>query len=150
MRKIKSFFGYTWAVLAMLIALATFLGQMYFSRTLAEATGIRVHPRYSGGEVASVIDHGVYSTSVHQPVFDALIGQTSEGFVQINWSPAGGLPAVIREEIDCNSDGRKDFTVTLNTSTGEATLIKNDPAVIGLQKTYRLRDGWAVRVQLRR
>ena len=150
MQKLKSFFGYAWAVLAMMIALATFLGHMYFSRTLAEATGIKVHPRYSGGEVVSVTDHGAYSTSIHRPVFDALIGQTREGFVQINWSPAGGLPAVIREEIDYNSDGRKDFSITLNTATGEATLTKNDPAVAGLEKTYCLSDGWAVRVLLRR
>ncbi len=150
MQTLKSFFGYTWAVLALIIALATFLGHTYFGRTLAETTGIRVNPRYSGGEVTKVIDHGAYSTSIHRPVFDALVGQTKEGFVQILWNPAAGLPRVIREGIDYNQDGREDFIVTLNTKTGEAALIKSNPAVLALEKTYHLRDGWAVRVLIKR
>jgi hypothetical protein len=150
MKKLQSFVGYLWAVLALVIAPATFLGYNYFSRTLADTTGMKINPRFSGGEVVEVVDHGAYKTSVHRPVFDALIGQTKEGFVQIRWDPAAGLPSVIHEGIDFNQDGREDFIITLNTSTGEASLSKSNPEVIALEKSYHLRDGWAVRVLLKR
>lgn len=150
MKKLKSILGYLWAVGALLMTLATFFGYDYFSRTFADTTGIKVSPWYTGGEVVSVIDHGTYRASIHRPVFDYLVGQTKEGFVQINWAPAAGLPGVVREGIDYDRDGREDFIVTLNTATGEVALLKNQPAVIGPGKTYRLRDGWAVRVHLKR
>ncbi len=148
MKKIKSIIGYIWAMLALFIAPATFLGQSYFSQTLARTTGITINPWFSGGEIVKVIDHAGYKTSVHRPVFDSLIGQTKEGFVQINWYPAASLPSVIREGIDYNGDGRDDFIVTLNTDTGETTLTRHNPAVLSIEKSYRLKNGWAVRVLL--
>ncbi len=150
MRKLKSLLGYIWAAAAIIIALATFLGHNYFGRALAAATGITVNPRYSGGEIMKTVDHGNYKTAMHRPVFDALIGQTQEGFIQINWEPAAGLPQVMSEGFDYNSDGKEDFIVTLNTSTGKATLASSNPAVLDSAKSYRLRNGWAVRVLLKR
>jgi hypothetical protein len=149
MGKIKSILGYSWAVLAFLIALVTFLGNDYLSQKLASATGIAVSPRYSGGEIVRVIDHGAYRTLIHRPVFDGLIGETKMGFVQINWEPSAGLPAVIREGIDYNGDSREDFIISLNTATGESTLRADDPAILSLGKTYKLRKGWALRVLLK-
>jgi hypothetical protein len=150
MKKLKSFLGYTWAVTAIIIALATFFGYNYFSQTLATTTGITVNPWYSGGEIMKTVDHGNYKTALHRPVFDALIGQTEKGFIQINWEPATGLPEIISEGFDYNGDGKEDFVVTLNTSTGETTLTKNNAYVFGIEKSYHLRNGWAVRVLLKR
>ena len=95
------------------------------------------------------VDHGSYKTAIHRPVFDALIGQTREGFIQVNWEPVAGLPQMISEGVDYNNDGREDFVVTLNTVTGEATLVKSHPAVLDIEKTYRLQKGWAVRILLK-
>jgi hypothetical protein len=142
--------GYIWAVAAIVIALATFFGHNYFSRALATATGVTVNPRFSGGEIIKIVDHGSYKTAMHRPVFDSLVGQTKEGFVQINWEPAAGLPQIIREGFDYNQDGKDDFIVTLNTTTGETTLTKNSPDVFNIGKVYRLKNGWAVRVLLKR
>ena len=149
MKKLKSFLGYTWAAAAIIIAVATFIGSNYFSKTLASATGVTVNPRFSGGEIIKTIDHKNYKTDIHRPVFDALIGQKKEGFIQINWEPAVGLPQVISEGFDYNNDGKEDFVVTLNTSTGETTLVKGNPAIIGIEKSYHLKNGWAVRILLR-
>ena len=150
MKKLLSILGYTWAATALIITLATFLGNTYFSRTLAAATGVSVNPRFSGGDIMKTVDHGNYRTSLHRPVFDYLIGQTQEGFIQINWDPAAGLPPVIQEGFDYNGDGKEDFVVTMNTATGQTTLAKSNPAVLGNAKSYRLRDGWAVRITLKR
>jgi hypothetical protein len=150
MRKLKSFLGYTWAVAAIIIALATFFGYSYFSRALAVATGITVNPRYSGGEIIKTVDHGNYKTSIHRPVFDALIGQTKEGFIQINWEPTAGLPQVVSESFDYNADGKEDFSLVLNTTAGEIALTASNPSVLSVKKAYKLRNGWAVRVLLKR
>ena len=150
MQKIKSIMGYTWAVFAFIIALATFLGNNSLSRGLASATGITVSPWYSGGEIVKITEHDAYKTSLHRPVFDTLIGQRKEGFVQINWDPAAGLPPEIRESVDYNGDGKEDFFITLNSATGETRLTAGNPAVLSVDPAYRLKNGWAVRVRLKR
>jgi hypothetical protein len=150
MGKLKSILGYIWAIVALIIAFATFFGNNYFSRGFAAATGITVNPWYSGGEIIKTIAHGTYKTSVHRAVFDYLIGETKEGFIQLNWEPSAGLPPLIWESIDYNGDGKEDFAITFNTVTGEGRLAANNPAVLSIGKSYRLRNGWAVRVLLQR
>jgi hypothetical protein len=150
MKTMKSILGYTWAAMVMMIPPATFFGHTFFSTALARGTGITIHPRFSGGEIISTMDHGQYKTSLHRPVFDGLITETPEGFVQVNWEPASGLPRMLKESIDYNQDGKEDFALTLNTQTGETSLTQTNPAVLGVGKAAALRNGWAVRVLLKR
>jgi len=146
MKKLCSVFGYGWAVLTIVIVLATFLGNSYFSQELAGATGVTVSPWFSGGEVTEVIEHGTYRTYVHRPVFDGLIGERSEGFVQVDWKPADGLPPLVTESVALS--GSDLVSIRLDTRTGSAAIASSDTAVLGLDRTYRLKNGWAVRVSL--
>ena len=86
MSKLKSFFGYTIAFLGIPIVLATLMGMDGWMQAIA-GSGLVVSPLYSGGEVAQTIQHTGYHTSVHDPVFAALIGESNEGFVQVTWQP---------------------------------------------------------------
>jgi hypothetical protein len=146
MKKLYSALGYGWAVLTIFIVLATFLGNDYFSKRLASATGVTVSPWYSGGEVTQVVEHGVYRTFVHRPVFDGLVGERSEGFIQIDWKPAEGLPPMITESVAL-SDGEL-ISIRLDTKTGGAAVTSAGTAAVGLDQIYKLKDGWAVRVVL--
>jgi hypothetical protein len=150
MKTLKGILGYIWAFLAIFIALATFMGHDYFSKGLASATGVTVSPWFSGGEVARTVDHGAYNTYLHRPVFDALIGERRKGFIQLKWEPYEGLPPVIKEQIDYNGDSRADFFITLNTQTGDTTLTAQSPTVLSVERSYRLKKGWAVRVLLKK
>ncbi len=150
MNKIKTIFGYTWGFLALFVVLATFMGSAYFSRTLANATGVTVSPWYSGGEIVMTVDHGSYKTLVHRPVFDGLIWERKNGFIQINWEPFSGLPPVVEEKIDYNGDRQEDFLVKLDTATGSASIVAYSPDVVSVEKSYRLTKGWAVRVLLKK
>ncbi|HPL64047.1 MAG: hypothetical protein PHI99_07465 [Syntrophales bacterium] len=150
MDRLKAILGYSCAVCALIAALATFLGNDALSRALASATGVTVSPWYSGGEVVRAINHGPYRTDIHRPVFDALIGERETGFVQVKWVPAAGLPEIIREKIEIDGKGKMDFAIRLDTKTGKADLESPGPAVISLENTYRLRDGWAARIELKR
>ena len=90
MGRLKSILGYTAAVLATSIVLATFLGNNYFSNKFALATGITVSPRYTGGEIVKVVDHGTYRTIIHRPVYDGLLGREKKGSFKSNGSPSPG------------------------------------------------------------
>ncbi len=149
MSKLKAFFGYALAALGLPVTLATFMGMGFWANSLVSATGPRVSPWYTGDSVAHTVAHDGYETRIHKPVFMALIGERSEGFVQVDWTPPGRVPALMAEDIDYDADGQADFRIELNTQTGQATLTSYTAQVLGLQGTYRLKEAWAVRVTLK-
>ena len=51
MNRLKAILGYIWAVLAVFIVIATFVGNDYFARKLASAAGVTPSARLTGGEV---------------------------------------------------------------------------------------------------
>jgi hypothetical protein len=150
MPKIRSILGYMWAGAAIIVVFATFLGSSIFGRALVAVSGVKISPLYSGGEVVRSVDHGSYKALIHRPVFDALIGERSEGFIQLNWEPLAGLPPVIEESVDYNGDGKEDFSVRIDTKTGKTTLTRINPQVASIEESVKLDDGWVARVQLKK
>jgi hypothetical protein len=149
MTLLKRIAGYTLAALATPLVMATFMGWEFWSQQLASASGVKVSPWYTGGEVARTVAHGSYRTLIHRPVFDGLLWEAEEGFVQIQWTPLAALPAAIREAVDYDGDGRDDFQVELDTMQAQARLTGVSPAAVSLEGAYKLKDAWAVRVNLR-
>ncbi len=148
MAKVKSVLGYLVALLGVPIVLATFMSMSFWSELLVDATGITISPWVTGGEIARTIEHGAYRTEIHRPVFDALVGQRREGFVQVDWTPAGALPAQIDQELDLDGDGQADARVQLDTRAVQATLTPLSPWVLGLEGTYALNDGITIRIRV--
>lgn len=150
MPKIRSILGYMWAGAAIIVIFATFLGSGFFSRALVAASGVKISPWYSGGEVVWSVNYGSYRALIHRPVFDALIGERKEGFIQVNWEPLAGLPGVIEESVDYNGDGKEDFSIRIDTKTGKTTLTRINPQVTSIEESVKLDNGWVVRVQLKK
>jgi len=148
--KLKPIFGYAWAVLALIIVIATFAGNRYFSHRLASATGITVSPRLTGGDIMRTDDHGSYRAIVHRPVFDGLIGERSTGFIQIDWESSGALPPVVAERIDLDREKPVRLLVRLDTRTAAATATDDKGSGMAIEHVYRLPTGWAVRVILKK
>jgi hypothetical protein len=148
MSKLKAFLGYTAAVLSPLIVLVSFLGLDYLAEPFITATGLTVSANFTGGEVVQTVDHGAYQAAVHRPVFDALIGERKEGFVQIDWAPLDALPALVEEEIDVDGDGKADMRLQVDPAGEETTLTAYAPWVLEMEGTYRLPEMVAVRVTL--
>jgi hypothetical protein len=147
---LKAICGYTLAVLGVPLVLIGILGPQYgLGELFISATGLTLSPWIDGGEVVQTIHHGRYQTQVHRMVFDALIGERKEGFVQVDWLPPHGLPARIDEEIDADGDGQADFRVEVVTATQEVTLTPYAPWVLELEGIYGLEDSLVVRVTLR-
>ncbi len=149
MKKIQSIFGYTWAFLCIPIVLATLFASPFWMNLLVYGAGLTISPWFSGGEVARVMQHEGYQTLVHRPVFDALIGEKKQGFVQVDWTKDPATPDTIDEEIDVTGDGQADIHVLWNLKAGQAEVVPLSPYVIGLQRTYNLEKTWTIRVDLK-
>lgn len=148
MRRLKSFLAYTAAVLLVPIVLMLFIELDVWARGLVDLTGLTVSPWYTGGETARCLERGKYRVIVHRPVFDGLCAERGKGFVQLDWTPPEGLPRIVDEEIDMDGDGRQDLRLLLDTAAGTVELTAENPAVIGVREVLRLRNAWAVRVDL--
>ncbi len=149
MSRLKVFLGYAVAALGLPIVLATFMGQAFWMQSLVSATGWRISPWFTGDVVAQTVSHDGYEIRIHRPVFLALIGERPEGFVQVDFAPPGYVPAQVAEEIDYDGDGQTDFRLELDTKTRQARLTPYTAAVMGVRGVYRLKDAWAVRVDVK-
>ena len=150
MSRLKSILGYIWAILAIPIVLTTFIHNGFWAKGLAEATGVEVSPWFTGGDIAGTQIYEEYRTEIHRPVFDGLLGERDEGFVQVNWVPKEEeLPPVISEEIDYNRDGSIDFSIELNTHTNEVSLKPYSDKVISVQSILNVDNGKVVRIWLK-
>ena len=149
MSRFKTVGGYILAALAVPVVLAVFIGQNYWMKELVAITGVKVSPWETGGDVIITIDHGEYQTSIHEQVFQGLLGEKKEGLVQVDWQPAKNLPDHIHEYVDYDADGKNDFYIELDTKSNQAYVLPLQTGVIGLKKSYILKDGQAVRVRVK-
>jgi hypothetical protein len=150
MRKLKSILGYAWALTALPIILATFIGMNVWAKGFAGLTGLEISPWYSGGKSAYVVSHEGYTTTVNEPVFQGLVGETKKGFVQVKWTPAEGasLPDELSEAIDFDGDGAPDFSVRLCAGADKAELEATNQLVVGVREVLDLGKERAVRVNV--
>jgi hypothetical protein len=150
-QRFKSILGYTWASLCFVVILATFFGLNVWERTLANGTGIHVSPVFSGGEVRQSIDHGTYRTQIHRPVFDGLIGERADGFIQIDWVPNDGrqMPVDIAEDIDIDGDSKAEMHIVVETVPGSVHLTRNAPWVLDPEPLVKVDSEQILRVRLR-
>jgi len=150
-QKLKSGLGHIWALLCFALVLATFIGLGFWEHTLAKGTGIHVSPRFSGGEVRQTIDHVFYRTMLHRVVFDGLLSDRAEGFVQIDWVPREkhSLPAILEEDLDIDGDASPDITVRLDTAAARVQLLRKQPWVLDPEPLIAAGSERILRVRLR-
>jgi hypothetical protein len=149
MKTVQAILGYTVAALSIPLMIFAFMGAAGgLDESVAEATGLRVAPEFTGGEVVQTIDHGTYETRVHRQVFDGLLWERRKGFIQVGWAPPDNVPAYIDQEIDADQDGQADFRIELDTDTREATLTPYASYVVELQGVYKFEHETAIRVVL--
>lgn len=102
--------GYTAAGLTVCAAvLVPFLLVGTFTRGFA-GLGLHVSETYSGGPKVRTIRAGGYSIDIHRTVWPHML-QTERPFVQLDWRPAGALPAHVSDLVDIDGDGQPDVRV---------------------------------------
>lgn len=135
------------AVLSIVIVIATFMGMNSWCQLLVDKTGLTVSPWLTGDVVVNTIEHGIYKTQIHKPVFQGLFGERREGFVQIDWVKVKELPAQIAEDIDYDNDGKTDFSIEY-AGKDQVILKPHNPKVLFVDSTYKMEDSYIVRVRL--
>jgi len=150
MKRLLKIAGYVWAVACVVVVLVEFMAEKPLGGYLVSVTGIKVSPRFTGGEVIRTVDHGAYRTVIHRPVFDGLIGERREGFIQVEWKPVSVLPPIIEEGIAFTASGQEDLRFRLDTAAGKGELKALNPMVTGVSLVAPVSGGWLVRFQLKK
>ncbi len=148
MKKLKIILGFTWAAVCLLIILIMFPGLDSFSRQLAKLSFMKVNPTISGGDVARSVEYEDYTLNIHEPVFEALIGESSKGFIQLDWIWKDSIPVPVKDSIDFNMDDHIDFIISIDPLSDRVYLDPLQPFVEEITNQARLEDGWIVRVGL--
>jgi len=151
MNKIKSALGYLWAVAAIILIPVMFIGLEKFTKSMVEASGIKVSTIFTGGEVLKAYDKNGYKVTVQKAVFPALVGESPTGFTQVSFlADKRESIAGIDENIDYDGDGKNDYNVKIDVKKPEATITPLDESVAGLYKLFTLNKGWGVRVLVKK
>jgi hypothetical protein len=148
MKKTVQIFAYTWAIICALLIPITFMGNNQFALMLAKLPFMKVSPVYTGGEPDRVIEKGSMKITINKPVFEALIGESNEGFVQIKFSDSIPLPEIVHQEIDYNNDNSADFIVDINTLSNQSKIVALNKNVKELIVSSKVKNDWIVRVRL--
>jgi hypothetical protein len=148
MKTAKATVAYLLALAAIPLVLVTFVGLHKWASVLMDGTGLVLSPRFTGGAVVSKIDHGTYTTSIHEPVFERLFGHSRNGFVQVDWGRKAAVPVSIDEEIDFDADGTPDFRIQWDRPSGKLLLKPLRREVVELGGHYELAERYSVRVRL--
>jgi len=116
MSKVISCLAYIAALLCIIVAVATFIGNGFFAEKIVDLTGIRVSPVFSGGDVKQTLMLKGYEVKIHEPVFQGLFSSRKNGFVQVDFV-GDEIPSTIVAEVDYDNDGKKDLLlIRVNTS----------------------------------
>jgi hypothetical protein len=165
MGRIIHYGAYGAAILTVLFALALPIKVMPIFLSMIAALDLKIAPWFSGGEVAFVIDRGNHQIKVYHPVYPALVGEGSKGFVQMVWQPRSALPSQVHEAIDLNCDGIVDCEISFSIPANKLmtpllTVKPRSPWVVEVHDSpttslrgvliEKVRDAMYVRIPIRR
>ena len=146
MKKAKIIAGISWAFLGLILIIILFPGLNSFSVSVSKLPFMKLNPRYTGGEIANQIVAESCTLNIRKPVFNGFLRETKSGFVQLDWH--GTVPEMIKDSIDYDHDGKKDFCILVNRKKSKTDLksfnSKVKDVIISTPTSY----GWAVRVGL--
>jgi hypothetical protein len=148
MKKIKIIAGITWAFIGLILIIIFFPGLNSFSSSVAKLPFMKINPNYTGGEIAKQIISEGCTLDIRKPVFDGLIKERKNGFVQIDWH--GNLPDKLIDTIDFNLDGIPDFYILVDRNQSKTYLEPINNKVNKVRVSTSTSYGWAVRVDLRK
>jgi hypothetical protein len=128
--------------------LIMFPGLDSFSKQLARLSFMKVNPTLSGGDTARSVVYEDYTLHIHQPVFEALIGESSTGFIQLDWVWNDSIPVPVSDSVDFNNDNHIDFVISIDPQSDAVYLDPLQSCVSDITISARVENGWIVRVGL--
>jgi hypothetical protein len=148
MKKVKIIAGICWAFAGLILIIILFPGINSFSVSVSKLSFMKLNPRYTGGEVSRQIISGNCTLDIRKPVFNGFLKERNTGFVQMDWR--GTLPEGIKDSIDYDNDGKKDFFISFNRNEQKSNLVSFNNKVKKILISTPTSYGWAARVELER
>ncbi|WPC44174.1 hypothetical protein [Clostridium sp. JS66] len=149
MIKLKAFLGYSAAVLALFIVLATFIANDCLAKEFVNITSLKVSPLFTGGEIYKTLTSKDAEIKIHKPVFQGLFSDRSEGFVEVDYA-SKNTHTVISESIDFDGDGKDDFSIKYNPQNNTSDFKSLNKNVVSLKGVYKIKNGYAIRINLKK
>jgi hypothetical protein len=148
MKKIKIIAGVSWAFAGLVLIIILFPGLNSLSSSASRLPFMKINPNYSGGEVSSRFLSDGCTLVVRKPVFNWLIGEKKNGFVQVDW--IGDVAGIIEDSIDYDLDGISDFIVEVDRNRMKTQLMPLNPRVQKMEISTQTSYGWTVRVGIKK
>ena len=146
MKKVKIIAGISWAFFCLILIIILFPGLNSFSLSVSKLPFMKLNPRYTGGEIADQVISKSCTLDIRKPVFNGFLKERNLGFVQLDWH--GTIPDIIKDSIDYNHDGIKDFCVLIDRKNSKTVLDPINRKIKGVLISTQTSYGWAVRVGL--
>jgi hypothetical protein len=146
MKKVKIIAGISWAFLCLILIIILFPGLNSFSLSVSKLPFMKLNPRYTGGEIANQVISKSCTLDIRKPVFNGFLKERNSGFVQLDWH--GTIPDIIKDSIDYDYDGKKDFYVLIDRKNSKTVLEPIDRKVKDVLISTPTSYGWAIRVGL--
>lgn len=146
MKKVKIIAGISWAFLGLIMIIILFPGLNTFSVSVSKLPFMKLNPKYSGGEIARQMITASCTLDIRKPVFNGFLKESNSGFVQLDWH--GTIPEMIKDSIDFDHDGNKDFCISINRKDSKTVLDSFNKKVKGILISTPTSYGWAARVGL--
>lgn len=141
---------YLWGAILPVVVVALFFGLDQWSWLLANLSFMKIHPRYSGGEISIKVEEPGVKYVSHDPVFDGLIGVRQNGFVQIDIHVSDDGVYPLKKEFDYDQNGVSDFALLIESPVNKMPrLISDSPVVGGLAGWAMTSEGWVVRIAIK-
>ena len=146
MKKVKIIAGISWALFCLILIIILFPGLNSFSLSVSKLPFMKLNPRYTGGEIADQVISKSCTLDIRKPVFNGFLKERNSGFVQLDWH--GTIPEIIKDSIDYDHDGIKDFCILIDMKNSKTVLEPIERKVKGVLISTPTSYGWAVRVGL--
>lgn len=146
MKKVKIIAGISWAFFCLILIIILFPGLNSFSVSVSKLPFMKLNPRYTGGEIANQIIIESCTLDIRKPVFNGFLKERNSGFVQLDWH--GTIPNTIKDSIDYDHDGNKDFCIFIDRKDSKTILDPINQKVKSVLISTPTSYGWAVRVEL--
>jgi hypothetical protein len=146
MKKVKIIAGIFWAFICLILIIILFPGLNSFSLSVSKLPFMKLNPRYTGGEIADQVISRSCTLNIRKPVFNGFLKERNSGFVQLDWH--GTIPDIIKDSIDYDYDGKKDFYVLIDRKNSKTVLEPIDRKVKNVLISTPTSYGWAIRVGL--
>jgi len=146
MKKVKIIAGISWALFCLILIIILFPGLNSFSLSVSKLPFMKLNPRYTGGEIADQVISKSCTLDIRKPVFNGFLKERNLGFVQLDWH--GTIPDIIKDSIDYNHDGIKDFCVLIDRKNSKTVLDPINRKIKGVLISTQTSYGWAVRIGL--